>query len=386
MEFIGAKLKMTTLTKAIRELYITNLAVKKDERALVLTDTLLPEEDINEADRKRRDALPDLARKVAKAGKERCQSITFLAYPSLKSHGSEPPKEIWAAAFGKKTVEELENYGLLVKLISKGQLSQKEAGDIKNIVESNKADAVNVVIALPNFSTSHTKFRDLLTNICKTRYASMPLFDEEMFYGPMQVDWKALKERTNNLAVSMDGAEKVLITAPNGTDIAIGIKGRKALADTGNLTSPGAFGNLPAGEVFVAPVEGTTKGVMVIDWAPTFKLSSPVTLKIEKGLVKDISGRDPYAKKLEAKLKENPDFRNIAELGIGTNDMAKRPDNILESEKILGTIHIALGDNSTFGGNVRTPFHQDFVIFKPTVKIVKGKKERVILKEGMPLA
>ena len=122
---------MTTLAKAIRELYITNLAVKKDERALVLTDTLLPEEDINEADRKRRDALPDLARKVAKAGKERCQSITFLAYPSLKSHGSEPPKEIWAAAFGKKTVEKLEEYGLIGKLISKGQLSQKEAGDIK---------------------------------------------------------------------------------------------------------------------------------------------------------------------------------------------------------------------------------------------------------------
>src|SRR3989338_2454070 len=369
---------MTTLAKAIRELYITNLAVKKDERALVLTDTLLPEEDINEADRKRRDALPDLARKVAKAGKERCQSITFLAYPSLKAHGSEPPKDIWAAAFGEEALEKLEGYGLLVKLISKEQLSQKEAEDIKNIVESNKADAVNVIIALSNFSTSHTKFRDLSTNICKTRYASMPMFDEEMFYGPMQVDWKALKERTNNLAVSMDGAEKVLITAPNGTDIEIGMKGRRALADTGDLTSPGAFGNLPAGEVFVAPVEGTTKGVIVLEWAPTFKLSSPVTLKIEKGLVKDISGRDPYAKKLEAKLKENPDFRNIAELGIGTNDMAKRPDNILESEKILGTIHIALGDNSTFGGNVRTSFHQDFVIFNPKVKLLKGKEEKVI--------
>lgn len=369
---------MTTLTKAIRELYITNLAVKKNERALVFTDTLLPEEDINESDRRRRDALPDLARKVAEAGKELCKDIIFLAYPSLKAHGSEPPKEIWAAAFGREALEKLEGYGLLVKLISKEQLSQKETEDIKNIVEANKADAVNVIIALSNFSTSHTKFRDLLTNICKTRYASMPMFDEEMFYGPMQVDWKALKERTDILAVSMDGAEKVLITAPNGTDIEIGMKGRRALADTGDLTSPGAFGNLPAGEVFVAPVEGTTKGVIVLEWAPTFKLSSPVTLKIEKGVVKDISGKDPYAKKLEAKLNENPDFRNIAELGIGTNDMAKRPDNILESEKILGTIHIALGDNSTFGGNVRTPFHQDFVIFNPRVKLLKGKEEKVI--------
>lgn len=370
------------LNKAIRELYITNLAVKKNEKVLVFTDTLLPDEDITEEDSKRRKALVGLARQVADTGSEICRNITFFTYPSLRTHGSEPPKEICAAAFGKKAVEELDKCGFLVKLINKGQLSQKDIKDIRHIVESNKADAVNVIIALSNFSTSHTKFRDLLTNICNVRYASMPLFDEAMFYGPMRIDWKALEERTNNLAEEINGAEKVFITAPNGTDIVIGIKGRKALPDTGNLTLPGSFGNLPAGEVYVAPVEGTTEGVLVLEWAPTFKLESPVTVKIEKGLVKDISGKDPYAKKLESKLNENPDFRNIAELGIGTNDMAKRADNILESEKILGTIHIAFGDNSTFGGNVRTPFHQDFVIFNPTVKILKEKEEKVILKQG----
>ena len=42
--------------------------------------------------------------------------------------------------------------------------------------------------------------------------------------------------------------------------------------------------------------------------------------------------------------------RNLAELGIGTNDKASRPDNVLEAEKILGTIHLALGDNTGFGG------------------------------------
>jgi len=63
--------------------------------------------------------------------------------------------------------------------------------------------------------------------------------------------------------------------------------------------------------------------------------------------------------------------------------MAKRADNILESEKILGTIHIAFGDNSTFGGKVQTPFHQDFVIFKPTVTIVREDEEKTILDEGV---
>ncbi|MBI3754470.1 MAG: aminopeptidase [Deltaproteobacteria bacterium] len=371
------------LNKAIRELYITNLAVRKNEKALVFTDTLLPDEDITEEDSKRRKALVGLARQVADAGSEVCRNITFLAYPSSRSHGSEPPRDIWQKAFGDKTVKELEDYGFLGKLLNKEQLNHEEIKDIKNIIETNKADALDVVIALSNFSTSHTKFRDLLTNICKTRYASMPLFDETMFYGAMQVDWNALEKRTNNLAACMNGAEKVLVTTPNGTDMVIGIKGRKILADTGNLTEPGSFGNLPAGEVFVAPVEGTTEGVLVLEWAPTFKLESPVTVKIEKGLVKDISGKDPYAKKLESKLNENPDFRNIAELGIGTNDMAKRADNILESEKILGTIHIAFGDNSTFGGNVRTPFHQDFVVLRPTVTIVKENEEKAILYDGV---
>ena len=75
--------------------------------------------------------------------------------------------------------------------------------------------------------------------------------------------------------------------------------------------------------------------------------------------------------------------RNIAELGIGTNDRATRPDNILESEKILGTIHIALGDNHSFGGHVRTPFHQDFVFFQPTVTVIgpSGVKT-ALLKKG----
>ena len=371
-----------TLTEAILELYTANLGVKKDERVLVFTDTLLHDEDITEEDIKRRKALVDLARKVADAGMEMSQHVAFLTYPCLKAHGSEPPKKIWVAAFGEKTVKQLEEMGFFQRIVNKQGLSTEDTRAINSIVDSNKSGSVNVVIALSNFSTSHTRFRDLLTNICNSRYASMPLFDEAMFCGPMQVDWKALEKRTNYLAACMDGAEKVFITAPNGTDLVIGIKGRKILADTGNLTSPGAFGNLPAGEVFVAPVEGTTQGTMVLEWASTFKFESPVMVKIEKGLVKDITGNDPYAKKLETKLNENQDFRNIAELGIGTNGMAKRADNILESEKILGTIHIAFGDNSTFGGNVRTPFHQDFVVFNPTVRVLKAKEEKVILKQG----
>jgi hypothetical protein len=49
----------------------------------------------------------------------------------------------------------------------------------------------------------------------------------------------------------------------------------------------------------------------------------------------------------------------------------------------MGTIHIALGDNSTFGGTVSTPFHQDFVFFHPTVTLISNKgKESLLLIKG----
>jgi leucyl aminopeptidase (aminopeptidase T) len=104
---------------------------------------------------------------------------------------------------------------------------------------------------------------------------------------------------------------------------------------------------------------------------------------VKNGFVVNVSGEDEYAEYLSTKLSERKENRNIAELGIGTNDRATRPDNILESEKILGTIHIALGDNSSFGGKIKTPFHQDFVFFKPTVTLIrKDGSKKDILKSG----
>ena len=70
--------------------------------------------------------------------------------------------------------------------------------------------------------------------------------------------------------------------------------------------------------------------------------------------------------------------RNIAELGIGTNPAARLSGNILESEKVAGTAHVALGASRHIGGTVDVPFHQDGVIARPTI-CVDG---RVIVREG----
>jgi len=76
----------------------------------------------------------------------------------------------------------------------------------------------------------------------------------------------------------------------------------------------------------------------------------------------------------------------IAEFGVGTNPKAGLKTNILESEKILGTIHVAFGDNATFGGRNRAAFHQDFLVFKPTVDLLRGRKADRLLTRGRLLA
>jgi leucyl aminopeptidase (aminopeptidase T) len=204
-----------------------------------------------------------------------------------------------------------------------------------------------------------------------------------MFFGSMQVDWNRLKLRTERLAAALQGAVEIRLSTPNGTRMTFGSSGRNAAGDDGMLSAPGSFGNLPAGEVYLAPVEGTSSGVMVLEYAPSRKLDAPVRVTVEGGIAVSVEGDDLLAGVLADTFAANPLTRNIAELGIGTNDRATRPDNILEAEKILGTIHIALGDNSGFGGNVQVPYHEDYIFFRPTLTaLFADGREVPLLKDG----
>ncbi len=370
------------LTDSIRAIYTTNLGVKREERVLVFTDLISDRELIEAKDQCRRERLRDIALLTAEIGKSFAEKVIFHEYPSTSSHGVEPPEELWRLAFGEKAVMELNKAGLLTVLLTK-KISEEGIKNAEAIIGKRPNSCVNAVIALSNHSTSHTRFRDFLTRVCKSRYASMPLFEASMFEGAMDVDWRALARRTTSVAVAVNRAENIEIKTLNGSHLSLSKKGRKALADTGILTKPGSFGNLPAGEVYLAPIEGTANGELVLDWAPMRELKSPVKLVVKTGLVVKVEGEEPYAEILKARLNERKENANIAELGIGTNDKARRPDNILESEKILGTIHIALGDNSSFGGNVQTSFHQDFVFFKPTVVLIdKNGTRTALMKDG----
>ncbi|MFH1027019.1 MAG: peptidase [Pseudomonadota bacterium] len=375
---------MSNLDNAFRSLFEINMGIRAGERVLVFSDLIRPDEKVSATDHDRRIRLNATARKAADFAKRTWGNASFVEFPATTASGVEPPVDIWLATFGDESVAVLDAAGLLTKLLAKTATTD-DITLARKIVLTRKEATADIIIAMSNNSTSHTRYRALANNT-GTRFASLPHFDPEMFHTSMTVDWNELADRTARLVAAVNKAEWIRVTTPNGTDMMICKQGRHAEGDDGLLIAPGSFGNLPAGEAYLAPLEGKSYGTMVLEWGPTRKLDEPLRLTVEKGVVVTIEGNDQHRQKLEGKFAENVNCRNIAELGIGTNDKASRPDNVLEAEKILGTIHIALGDNSGFGGKVSAPFHEDYVFYRPTLTaIMADGSEQLIIDDGRML-
>lgn len=373
--------RLEEFREAFALLFEINMGVKPGERIVVFGDSVREDELLAGAEVDRRRRLTETAEALGSFARERFGSAEFVCFPATPSSGAEPPVALWRAVLGGGNVARLETGGILARLLEKNA----DANDLekaREIVVQGREEVADVVVALANNSTSHTRFRALV-NAAGGRFASLPHFDPEMFFTSMKVDWQALAARTARLAAALQGAVALRLVTRNGTRMTFGCTGRRAAGDDGLLIAPGSFGNLPAGEVYLAPLEGTSEGELVLEYAPTRKLASPVRLVVREGLVAEIHGSNPYADRLRQAIAGNPLVRNIAELGIGTNDRASRPDNILEAEKILGTVHVALGDNSGFGGAVQVPFHEDYVFYHPTLTAVSTDgKERIVLENG----
>ncbi len=372
---------MGIYTLAFNALFTINMGYRAGDRILVFSDLIRADEALSESDLERRVRLLATARELASFAEAEFGSGLFVDFPATKASGVEPPLPLWRSVFGSGIIGRLEAAGLMGALLAK-TIDADSMERAREIVADDREAVADIIIAMSNNSTSHTNFRKLACHD-KARFASLPHFDPAMFNTSMSVDWHALAKRTARLVDAVNKAEWVNVECPNGTAMHICKKGRRAEGDDGLLTTEGAFGNLPAGEAYLAPLEGESHGVMVIEWGPTAKLSCPLTLTVADGKVVRIDGDDPLRQRLEAKFAENPACRNLAELGIGTNDKASRPDNVLEAEKILGTIHLALGDNTGFGGVVAAPFHEDYVFYQPTVTLIMADgTQNVILDDG----
>jgi len=227
--------------------------------------------------------------------------------------------------------------------------------------------AAQAVLAPTIQSLSHTSARHAATQ-AGVRIATLPGVTEDMLARLMNADMRKLRRRGSQLAAAMRDGDEVQITCKHGSDLRIGLGDRTPISDAGELHTPGAFGNLPCGEAFVAPT--TAHGTLVVDGsiAGVGMVETPVELTVRDGHLTDATGPEG-ATLLELLTMHGEDGTNIAELGIGTNEEATLTGNILEDEKILGTAHIAFGASAAIGGNVQVPVHLDCVITEPTVAI-----------------
>lgn len=302
----------------LEEILKSSLDIKRNDGVLIVAD----------------DNKLDVAAKIEEASKALADEVLVFKMRPRSRHAEEPPRAVAMAMLGS-----------------------------------------DVVIMPTTMSLTHTEARKKACD-AGARIASMPGITMAMLKrGGLHVNYREMKKLTERIAEMGSNAEEIRITSPLGCDFTASVAGRKMIPDTGFLQKKGSFGNLPAGEAFVAPVEGSSDGKLVFDgsFGGVGMLKEPLELVVEEGRVVRCSN-----KTLAGMIRKYRNADNIAEIGLGTNRSARVIGNVLEDEKVYGTCHVAIGDNHTFGGKTKAEVHLDGIIKRPSI-FLDGKE---IMKNG----
>ncbi len=238
-----------------------------------------------------------------------------------------------------------------------------------------KAD---IIIMPTTCSLSHTK-ASVKARENGARILSMPGITEDIYKRTIDVDYKELHKITYKMAEYFTNSNIIRAKSESGTDITFSLKNRKPQYLTGLAHKKGSFVNLPDGELAFAPVEDSANGIIVVDgslmpdqeseFGTIGLLNNPISIYVANGKIKNVTGGPKAKVFLNAINASDKNGRTIAEFAIGTNPKAILSGNILEDEKILGTIHFAFGSNVTLGGKNQSNIHLDGVITNPTIYI-----------------
>ncbi len=190
--------------------------------------------------------------------------------------------------------------------------------------------------------------------------------------GGIFADFPSLESRAHRLTELFNAASVAHVTAPGGTDFSVRLEGRTAVPITGTVRNPGDRTGCPDIESFIAPLEDSAEGVIVVDASASIAgvLAQPILITVRGGKAVALEGGQP-AERIRAALDAtgHPDANTFAELAFGLNPEGIIRGVIVEDEGVAGTGHIALGSNVFFGGTSAAPIHLDFVYHKPTLKL-----------------
>ncbi|MGH2924701.1 MAG: aminopeptidase [Solirubrobacterales bacterium] len=264
----------------------------------------------------------------------------------------------------RDAAEEAGGEAVLVVMAERGSHAEEPPPAIASAMLSS-----DVLLAPTVQSLSHTAARKAATD-AGARAATLPGVTEAMLARVMSADMAELRRRGHALAKLLTEGSEAHITCPHGSDLRLSLEGREGIPDAGELGERGAFGNLPCGEGFVSPVETVGDGRLVVDGtiAAIGIPSEPVELVLDEGALVSASG-DDGRRLLELLSAHGPDGTRVAELGIGTNESAVLSGELLEDEKLLGTVHVAFGASAGIGGTVQVPVHLDCVVMEPDLAV-----------------
>ncbi|MHB9295928.1 hypothetical protein PilKf_01682 [Pillotina sp. SPG140] len=229
----------------------------------------------------------------------------------------------------------------------------------------------------------------------------------DSFCRTVPVDYAVMRQRCAAIKATLDQAVSIHITAPGGTNVRFGLHNRAAQCDDGDFSSPGSGGNLPAGETFISPENGTASGLIVFDGSMSLNardiiIHDPIRCTLNKGFVTDIQGgmeaiallntvcnaeTNALSYEQQGKLPAGAgsayarNARAIGEIGIGLNPEARIIGNMLEDEKAFHTCHFAIGRN--YDDDAPALIHLDGLVKNPTIVVVDEQGvETVIEKDG----
>ncbi len=299
---------MSTIIEVAKKLFNASLYIKQGETLLVISDT----------------SCQEIGNAIWKAGLEYGLESVHMIMKEREFSGQEPP-EIIAEAM-------------------------------------KKADVVIIPTAK---SLTHTN-ASIEASKCGAKVVTMPGVTEDMFIkGAMTANYDEVEILTHKITQLLTHAKQATILKDN-MKLEINLQGRNGVPSSGVFREKGTRGNLPSGEAFIAPLEDGSNGEMIIDGSMVGigKLDSPLHMIIEKGKLVKVTG--DKSEKLDILLKSQENA-TLCELGIGTNEAAILNGVILEDEKVYGTVHIAFGTNTSFGGINKAQCHYDGIILEPTL-------------------
>jgi leucyl aminopeptidase (aminopeptidase T) len=231
----------------------------------------------------------------------------------------------------------------------------------------------STIFGLTKKSMAHTKARLNASNK-GAKYLSLPFYSEEVLaFESLQINFRQLIEKAENLAEIFSQGEKVKILSSNGTNLEFSIKNRTGNPAPGCCYKKGIIASPPDSETNIAIVENSTNGVLVVDGSIPIEgfglLDSPIIIEFKDGFAISFKGDRASCLENIFNLTKNNQSRIAAEFGVGLNPKAKLIGNMLQDEGSLGTVHIGIGANSTIGGLNHVNFHLDHIIRNPSFSV-----------------